>query len=316
MTEIRIDRVGVRDIDLLVAERMVKNNDFALLFLGREETGPLELLSLKLWQDDGYGKPDLTAVFRTETDRVMLLVADNVAKMVRKNAQEALENEGRKSVEKGLCDRWRCCILAPRMDLEANLEELDGFPSVSYEEVKAAVAEDPWAEFVMFRGIKDHAKAFSAKTNQRVIRFWDQYYQYVKKVFPDLSMKRLSEKVGNQSTTVHFNTSAPGASILHKGPDGVIDVPIRLKSYTYEHFAESIKPYLFENMKTCQRGKDALIYMDVPVIDFEGDFDTQTEKLNQVLESVVLLQEFMEEMDYGGMETVLQDGPPVEEESL
>ena len=56
--------------------------------------------------------------------------------------------------------------------------------------------------------------------------------------------------------------------------------------------------------------------MDVPVIDFEGDFDTQTEKLNQVLESVVLLQEFMEEMDYGGMETVLQDGPPVEEESL
>ena len=41
MTEIRIDRVGVRDIDLLVAERMVKSNDFALLFLGREETGPL-----------------------------------------------------------------------------------------------------------------------------------------------------------------------------------------------------------------------------------------------------------------------------------
>lgn len=41
MTEIRIDRFGVRDIDLLVAERMVKNNDFALLFLGREETGPL-----------------------------------------------------------------------------------------------------------------------------------------------------------------------------------------------------------------------------------------------------------------------------------
>jgi hypothetical protein len=118
------------------------------------------MLSLKLWQDDGYGKPDLTAVFRTETDRVMLLVADNVAKMVRKNAQEALENEGRRSVEKGLCDRWRCCVLAPRTDLEANREELDGFPSVSYEEVKAAV----------------------------------------------------------------------GASILHKGPDGVIDVLIRLKS--------------------------------------------------------------------------------------
>lgn len=94
------------------------------------------------------------------------------------------------------------------------------------------------------------------------------------------------------------------------------DVLIRLKSYTYEHFAESIKPYLFENMKTSQRGKDALIYMAVPAIDFEGDFDAQTDKLNEVLESVVLLQEFMEEMDYGGMETILQDGPPAEEENL
>ena len=42
----------------------------------------------------------------------------------------------------------------------------------------------------------------------------------------------------------------------------------------------------------------------------------QTDKLNEVLESVVLLQEFMEEMDYGGMETILQDGSPAEEENL
>jgi hypothetical protein len=69
-------------------------------------------------------------------------------------------------------------------------------------------------------------------------------------------------------------------------------------------------------MKTSQRGKDALIYIAVPAIDFEGDFDAQTDKLNEVLESVVLLQEFMEEMDYGGMETILQDGPPAEEENL
>ena len=78
-----------------------------------------------------------------------------------------------------------------------------------------------------------------------------------------------------------------------------------------EHIAEA-----FENMKTSQRGKDALIYMAVPAIDFEGDFDAQTDKLNEVLESVVLLQEFMEEMDYGGMETILQDGSPAEEENL
>jgi len=314
VAEMRIDRVGPRDIDLLVAEQITKDNEFARLFLGSRETGSLELISLKLWQDDGFGKPDLTAVFQTETGRVMLLLADNVAKLVQKNHQEAMENEGRRNVEKGHCERFCCCVLAPQGDLDANREELDGFPAVSYEQVKEALADDPWCEFVMYRGIRDKAKPFSAKVNQRVISFWEQYYQYVKKVFPDLSMKRLNEKIGNQSTTVHFTTSSPGISILHKAPDGVIDVLIRLKSYTYEHFAESIKPYLFEGMKTSQRGRDALIYMDVPVIDFERDFEEQQEDLSMVLEAVVLLQEFMEEMDYGGMEVVLQDGPPVEDQ--
>ena len=112
MTEIRIDRVGPRDIDLLVAERMIKNNDFARLFLGREESGTLELLSLKVWQDDGYGKPDLTAVFRTETDRVMLLVADNVAKMVRKTRRRpwktrAVEASKRDCATAGGAVCWR-----------------------------------------------------------------------------------------------------------------------------------------------------------------------------------------------------------------
>ena len=316
MAEMRIDRVGPREIDLLVAQQIVRNPAFAKVFLPGEETGSLELVSLKLWQDDGYGKPDLTAVFQTENGKVMLLLDDNVAKLVRKSWQETMENEGKRSVEKGLCDRYQCCLLATKGDLEANREELDGFPSVSYEQLKEVLAEDPWSEWILYRGIRDKSKPFSAKSNQRVIQFWEAYYQYVKKVFPDLSMKRLNEKVGIQSTTVHFTTSAPGISILHKAPEGVIDVLIKLKSYTYEHFAESIRPYLFEDMKTRERGRDALIYMDVPVIDFEGDFEAQEEDLREVLENVVLLQEFMEEMDYGGMETVLQDGPREDEETV
>ena len=90
MAELRIDRVGVRDIDLLVCEHIVKNPEFARLFLGSKETGPLSLVSLKYWQDDGYGKPDMTAVFQTEKDRVMLLLANGVAKLTRKSNQEKM----------------------------------------------------------------------------------------------------------------------------------------------------------------------------------------------------------------------------------
>ena len=52
MAELRIDRVGVRDIDLLVAGKIAANPEFARPFLGSRETGPLSLLSMKLWQQE------------------------------------------------------------------------------------------------------------------------------------------------------------------------------------------------------------------------------------------------------------------------
>lgn len=316
MAELKIDRVVPRDIDLLVVENIIKKPEFARIFLGRGETGPLSLVSMKYWQEDSSGKPDLTAVFQTETDRVMLLLVDNAAKMVRESNKSMLKNTGERSIQEGLCDRYRCCILAPRVDLVANREELEGIPVVSYEILKDELAGDPWGEFLLRRGIADRAVPFSSKVNQSVLSFWDKYYKYVRNTYPDLSMNRVNEKVGFQSTTVHFTTSAPGVSIYHKGPEGIIDVMTRLKKYDYSHFEESIRPFLFPGMKTKPKGKDALIYIEVPVIDFSGSFEAQKKNLDQVLESVVNLQEFMEELDYGRMEQILVDGPQDEKEPI
>ena len=193
VAELRIDRVGARDIDLLVAENMVKNPEFARLFLADGEDGPLSLVSLKLWQDKGYGKPDLTAVFQTEKDRLMLLLADNAAKMTRKSNQETMESEGLKNVKNGSCDRYRCGLLTSEADLDANREELDGFPVVSYEQLKDALADDPWGAFVMKRGIADRKQPYSEKKNNAIIDFADKYSKHVKQRFPDLSMKKMEK---------------------------------------------------------------------------------------------------------------------------
>ena len=54
--------------------------------------------------------------------------------------------------------------------------------------------------------------------------------------------------------------------------------------------------------------------MKVPVIDFEGDFEAQLDDLNLALEAVVQMQEFMEEMNYDGIEQLLKDGSSEDEE--
>ena len=315
VAEMRIDRVGARDIDLLVAETIVKNPEFARLFLEDGEDGLLSLISMKLWQNKDSGKPDLTAVFQTEKDRLMLLLVDKVAKMTRKSNQETMESEGQKNVKNGSCDRYRCVLLTAETELDANREELDGFPVVTYEQIKDALADDPWGSFVMTRGIADKKQPYSEKKNNAIVDFANKYSKHVKNRFPDLSMKQMEKKVGSMKTTVQFSTSAK-TTIYHKPENGVVDVQTKLHNYDYDYFAESIKPFLFAGMKTRKKNNNAIIYMEVPIIDFEGDFEAQKDDLNMVLEAAVQMQEFLEEMDYGGIEQLLKDGTSEDEEHM
>ncbi len=50
------------------------------------------------------------------------------------------------------------------------------------------------------------------------------------------------------------------------------------------------------------------IYMEVPILDFEGDFEEQKDNLNSALEAVVQIQNFIEETDYGRIELILEEG--------
>ena len=147
MAEFRIDRVNNRDIDLLVVENIAKKPDFARLFMGDVADTPLQLVSLNLWQDDTPGKPDVTAVFQTAQGRLMLLLEDNVAKTVSENSQDRIENAGKRAVEEGLCDCYRCCLLGPQNYLDANVKELEGFPTVSYEAIREAIKETHGVSF-------------------------------------------------------------------------------------------------------------------------------------------------------------------------
>lgn len=312
MAQIRIDRVDARDIDLLIVENIVKNPDFARTFMEDVGDAPLRLMSISLLQDDNPGEPDVTAIFETQRGRVMLLIEDNVAKTVSKDSQARIKEIGRRGIKEGRCDGYRCCLLAPGNFLDANAEELEGFPVVTYETLREALSGDAWGEFLMNRAVAERPVAFSAKTNERVIEFWGKYYKYVRRVFPDLSMKRFNEVTGFQSTTVQFTTRVPGVCIYHKSREGVVDVMVKLKNHSYARFEGSMVPYLFEDIYIRPNGRDAMFCIDVPVIDFSDDFDAQQTNLDGVLEAVVEMQEFMQELDYGRMERILQEGPAVE----
>ena len=307
MAEFRIDRVNNRDIDLLVVENIAKKPDFARLFMGDVADTPLQLVSLNLWQDDTPGKPDVTAVFQTAQGRLMLLLEDNVAKTVSENSQDRIENEGKRAVEEGLCDCYRCCLLGPQNYLDANVKELEGFPTVSYEAIREAIKGDAWGEFLLKRAIAERSIPFSAKKNRLILNFWDRYYRYVQDVFPDLSMYRYKEIIGFQTTTGRFSTKVQGVSIQHKCHEGIVDVMVKLKKWSYAWFEESMTPYLFKGMKIRPKGKDALIYTEVPAVYFSDSFDAQLSSLNIALEAVVEMQEFMKELDYGRMEQILEE---------
>lgn len=299
-----IDNVRERDLDVLLMGLFSSDPSSLSLFLGGD-TSDAKITSLSLDTRKNSSPEAVTVIAEQQGKRTALLIADLIMDVLKKGQTERLKEAGRRYLTEGKADKYCCCVLSPKNYIEKNIELLEDLHCVSYETIADYVKINPFLQYMFTRAIEERKRTYSEKTNRQIVQFWNQYYDYVKRVFPDLSMKRFSEKSGFQSTSAIFMTKVPGVVIYHKAEDGVIDVMVKLGKFSYTEFNNALTPYLFDGMKIQQSKASALVYMDVPAINFRGNFDEQIPKLDQALEAVVQMQGFIKELDYGRFEQII-----------
>ena len=125
-------------------------------------------------------------------------------------------------------------------------------------------------------------------------------------------MQRFKERTGFQSQIAIFTTKVPGIQIYHKTEEGQVDVMMKLGGHSYQDFSDSISPFLHDDIRIKQERNSVLFYKNVPLIDMKEPFEDQVQELDQTLEAIVTLQEFMKELDYGRLEQILMGDEIIE----
>ncbi len=299
-----IDNIWERDLDVLLMGLFSSDSCFLSLFLGEDTTGA-EVVSLSLDTRKNSSPEAITVIAELRNQKIVLLVSDMIMDVLKEGRAERFREIGKRYVTEGKADRYCCCVVSPNNYIEKNRELLNDLVCVSYETIADYVKANPFLKYMFTRAIEERKRTYSEKANRQVVKFWYQYYDHVKKIFPDLRMKRFSEKSGFQTTSAVFMTNVPGVSIYHKAEDGVIDVMVKLGKFDYNEFNKALSPYLFEGMRIQQSKSNALVCMDVPVLNFRGDFEEQIPNLDKALEAVVQMQEFIKELDYGRFEQII-----------
>ena len=307
-----IDNVRERDLDVLLMGLFSSDPSSLSLFLGGD-TSDAKITSMSLDTRKNSSLVAVTVIVEQQNRKTVLLIADLIMDVLKEGQAEGFKEAGKRYITEGKADRYRCCVISPKNYIEKNREMLGNLLCISYETIADSVKENPFLNYMFTRAAEERKRTYSEKVNRQIVEFWNRYYDHVKIVFPDLRMKRFSEKSGFQTMTAIFTTKIPGVSIYHKADEGVVDVMGKLGKFSYTEFSNSLTPYLLDGMKLQQSRGSAVLYMEVPVVNFRGDFDEQIPKLDQALEAVVQMQEFIKELDYGRLEQIVLGDASIED---
>lgn len=309
-----VDSIRERDLDVLLMGLFSSDPSSLSLFLG-EDTSGAKLISMSLDTRKNSSAEAVTVIFEKNNRKTVLLIADLIMDVLKEGQKERFKECGRRYLTEGRADKYCCCVISPKNYIEKNSEMLRNLQYVSYETIAEFVKENPFLNYMFVRAIEERKRTYSEKVNRKIVDFWRQYYDHVKKVFPDLRMKRFSEKSGFQTMAAIFTTKIPGVSIYHKTDEGVVDVMGKIGRFSYTEFSNSLTPFLLDGMKLQQSRGSVVLYMKVPVINFRENFDEQIPALDQALEAVVQMQEFLKELDYGRLEQIVLGDSSVEDYS-
>ena len=218
-----IDNIRERDLDVLLMGLFSSDPSSLSLFLGGD-TSDAKITSMSLDTRKNSSLAAVTVIVEQQNRKTVLLIADLIMDVLKEGQVEGFKEAGKRYITEGKADRYRCCVISPKNYIEKNREMLGNLLCISYETIADSVKENPFLNYMFTRAAEERKRTYSEKVNRQIVEFWNRYYDHVKKVFPDLRMKRFSEKSGFQTMTAIFTTKIPGVSIYHKADEGVVDI--------------------------------------------------------------------------------------------
>jgi hypothetical protein len=184
-------------------------------------------------------------------------------------------------VVRGEWKEFRTAILAPRKYLQMTHDARAYQASIPYEDLRDWFGRegDPRALYKMSligQAIDQSKRGYSPKADERVTKFFQEYWLCASREFPELEMPQPGMKpVGSYWVGFRPRGMAKDRYIWHKTDVGRVDLELKGASSSIEPLQEMYSQYLAPDMEIAKAGKSAAIRIHVPVLDILGEFADQ-----------------------------------------
>ncbi|AEM70807.1 hypothetical protein Murru_1767 [Allomuricauda ruestringensis DSM 13258] len=294
---IPVEGIQERDIDLLLLEELKSNPDFIKWFLNKTIAYENQFQTIGAWHSlsqAGLGETDVALLVQLNNKKVLFLIENKITANFQPEQESRYRKRGRLRMEKGECDEYHTVLTAPKQYID---HDHDFDFHLDYESIR------DWFEQQLLLGerakfksellniaIERLRRGYRGVADDNATDFWWKYYEYSKKHFSHLEMRKPKNGVPKLSNFIPFEATVPnlkkGDEILHKAFYGNVDIQLRGKADEIEAIKEIYQNNLPDDAKIIKAGKSVCIRCKVPKLDFDQDFENQISIVRQALEQV------------------------------
>lgn len=299
MKKLIIEKVFERDVDLYIINKFLSDKSFKDLFLNKINKLGFDVKECIHSYFDNDGESDITVILEKDNNRIALLIEDKIDAIAMPEQRNRYDLRGNKGVDDNKYNQYFVFIIAPKDYLENNEEAKKYEYKISYEEILQYIGEeDIYGNILLQVALEEKKKGYSVIEDKKVTLFWQKYYDFIEKYYPQLNIKRYYGPRGANAWWPGFFTPIKNIRIDHKSNQGYVDLKFDGVGEYFSEISEILKDKLDKDMSIVKTGKSMSIRIKVPIVKFDEEFDKYVDEIKISLNSVERLQNLLTKIDY------------------
>ena len=280
---VNYNSVEERDMDTMFLEAIGTDKGFLNIFLDKDDAlkgKSFEVINIELSKEDRDGESDITVIIEGDGKKYGLLIEDKINATAMKEQCDRYTKRGKTGKKNGDYDAFFVFIVCPEKYYNQDEEAKKYEHHVFYEECKKyletqnTVLSKIWVQQID-QSIEKVKRTAPVNVNEHRLEFFKKYLEYQRENYPELNNVNNLENT-TQAGWPHFSAAPKNSYMLHKAERGQFDLTFNgtiSKKLTFETLEKYIERMGFANIRAFETGKSMAFRKNVPVIDFDEDFE-------------------------------------------
>ena len=304
---LKLEKIFERDIDLL----MINNFSKGLLidlFLSKIGKKDYFIDSIEHSFQNQFGENDITVILSNGMNKIALLIEDKIDAPAMDEQATRYNMRGDKLKEDNIVNDYYVFIIAPQKYLDCNSEAKKYPNSISYEEILKNVKDD-YSKSLLEKALDESKSGYNVIEDKAVTKFWNDLYDYIEDAYAGGVFKININRgpKGSRSFWPTFYTKYKSIKIIYKSNQGNVDIEFPKAASKISELTKAFINKGISNNEIDRTENSVVIRKKVDIVDFSEDFESNKEKVDKALQTVLQLERLLDSKElYIDYENVLK----------